>query len=149
MALRGGKILIKEQRLEYTRITDDLSKEEIAAYYTLSSSDLEIVNRHTRDYNRLGSALQLCVLRYLGWPLSIVKHIPLNILNYVADQNRLIQLSRIGERYETQALQRFDVSKRYAILVIYLLDLSQELIDFAIEIHDRQMMHLESNGRRH
>gem|GEM_PF-1331819 len=62
--------------------------------------------------------------------------------------NRLIQLSRIGERYETQALQRFDVSKRYAILVIYLLDLSQELIDFAIEIHDRQMMHLESNGRR-
>ena len=27
------------------------------------------------------------------------------------------------------------------------IDLSQELIDFAIKIHDRQMMHLESNGR--
>lgn len=54
----------------------------------------------------------------------------------------------MGARYETQALQRFDESKRYAILVIYLLDLSQDLIDFAIEIHDRQMMRLESNGRR-
>ena len=86
MALRGGEILTKEQRLEYTRITDNLSEEEIAAYYTLSSSDLEIVNHHRRDYNRLGFALQLCVLRYPGWPLSIVKDIPLNILNYVADQ---------------------------------------------------------------
>jgi len=313
MSLRGGEILTKEQRLEYTRIVGDLSEEEIAAYYTLSSSDIDIVNRHRRDYNRLGFALQICVLRHPGWPLSIVKDIPQNILNYVAAQidvdhnvyqlyrqreatgqehmeeirqeygyktygkqqasilsemllncafengnsvylihtainelrkskvilpgmttiellvwesrktaeekifsiinscisddqklkleellnsktdnnktrfawlkemptsrspesfskviekleyirqlklnitignihhNRLIQLSRIGERYETQALQRFDVSKRYAILVIYLLDLSQDLIDFAIEIHDRQMMHLESNGRR-
>lgn len=313
MALRGGEILTKEQRLEYTRIPGDLSEEEIAAYYTLSSSDIAIVNRHRRDYNRLGFALQLCVLRYPGWPLSIVKDIPQNILNYVSGQidvdhsvyqlyrqreataqehmeeirqeygyktygkqeasflskillncalendnsvylihtainelrkskvilpgmttielvvwesrkaaeerifsivndcitddqkirlqelinsktdnnktrfawlkemstsrspesfskviekleyirqlnlnvtigkihhNRLIQLSRIGERYESHALQRFDVSKRYAILVIYLLDLSQELIDFAIEIHDRQMMHIESNGRR-
>ena len=86
MALRGGQILTNEQRLEYTIITDDLSEEEIAAYYTLSNLDLEIINLHRRDYNRLGFALQLCVLRYPGWPLSIVKDTPLNILNYVADQ---------------------------------------------------------------
>jgi len=84
MALRGGEILTKEQRLEYTRVTDDLSEEEITSYYTLSSSNLEIVNRHRRDYNRLGFVLQLCVLRYPSWPLSIVKDIPLNIFNYVA-----------------------------------------------------------------
>jgi len=86
MALRGGEILTKEQRLEYTRIAGDLSEEEVSVYYTLSSSDIEVINRHRRDYNRLGFALQLCVLRYPGWPLSIVKDIPLNILNYVADQ---------------------------------------------------------------
>ncbi len=313
MAVRGGEILTKEQRLEFTSLPDDLSEEEIAAYYTLSRSDIDIINRHRRDHNRLGFALQLCVLRHPGWSLSIVKEIPQKILDYIAKQidvdpdiyklyrqreatvqehmdeirqeyaykvfgkqessflseillnsamengnsmylinmaitvlrrnkiilpgmstielavwearkaaeekifslinncitdnqkikleelltskvennktrlawlketptshspesfikvidrleyvkqlnlnintsnlhhNRLIQLSRMGEKYETQALQRFNVSKRYAILVIYLLELSQSLIDYAIEIHDRQMMNLESNGRR-
>ncbi len=311
MSLRGGEILTKEQRTEYTGIPENLNEADIARYYTLSRSDIEIINRHRRDYNRLGFALQLCVLRYPGWPLSIVKDIPQNVLKYVAKQidvepeiysqyrqreatvqehldeirqeygykafseqeklskslfnftmengnslylintaiselrknkvimpamatieyavwesrkaaeemifsivngcitdeqkqkldellnskveknktcltwlreyptrhspeafekviekleyirslnliintsgihhNRLIQLSRMGARYETQALQRFDESKRYAILVIYILDLSQDLIDFAIEIHDRQMMSLENSGRR-
>lgn len=86
MALRGGEIFTKEQRLEYTNIPDDLSKEKLARYYTLTNSDIKIINRHRRDYNRLGFALQLCVLRHPGWPLSIVKDIPQNVLRYVATQ---------------------------------------------------------------
>jgi TnpA family transposase len=80
--------------------------------------------------------------------LEYIRQLNLSITIENIHHNRLIQLSRIGQRHETQALQRFDISKRYAIIVIYLLDLSQDLTDFAIEIHDRQMMHLESNGRR-
>ncbi|MCV5404438.1 hypothetical protein OFM88_33345, partial [Escherichia coli] len=38
--------------------------------------------------------------------------------------------------------------KKYAILVAYLVTLSQDLIDQAIEIHDRQMMILQSKGRK-
>jgi len=37
MSLRGGEILTKEQRLEYTRIVGDLSEEQIAAYLTIRS----------------------------------------------------------------------------------------------------------------
>ena len=43
---------------------------------------------------------------------------------------------------------RFKEDKRYAILVAYLLNLSQDLIDLAIEIHDRQIMILQSKGRK-
>ncbi|MCL1890019.1 MAG: Tn3 family transposase [Desulfovibrionaceae bacterium] len=311
MATRGGEILTKEQRLEFTSLAGSISEEEIAAYYTLSSADIEIVNRHRRDHNRLGFALQLCMLRHPGWPLSIVKEIPARVLGYVAGQigadpctyqlywqreatalehmdeirqqygykvfdkqmsmalseilisgamengnsmhlinlaisvlrknmvilpgmstiesivwesrkdaeekiygfingcladvqktkldelltlkdgsktklawlkeapknfspesflkimerlecvrelgleinrknihpNRLAQLSRMGEKYDAQALLRFGAQKRYAFLVIYLLDLSQNLVDYAVEIHDRQMMNLETKGR--
>ena len=43
---------------------------------------------------------------------------------------------------------RFKENKKYAILVAHLLNLSQELIDLAIEIHDRQIMILQSKGRK-
>ncbi|CCF16854.1 transposase family protein [Brevibacillus laterosporus GI-9] len=62
--------------------------------------------------------------------------------------NRLLQLSRIGARYEPHSFRRFKENKRYAILVAYLLTLSQNLINQAIEIHDRQMMILKSKGRK-
>lgn len=72
MALRGGEILTKEQRLEFTCISENLSDDDIARYYTLSQSDIEIINKHRRDYNRLGFALQLCVLRYPGSGIQFI-----------------------------------------------------------------------------
>lgn len=62
--------------------------------------------------------------------------------------NRLLQLARLGARYEPHSFRRFNENKRYAILVAHLLTLSQDLIDQAIEIHDRQIMILQSKGRK-
>jgi len=62
--------------------------------------------------------------------------------------NRLIQLVRLGKKYEPHSLRKFDDMKKYAILVIYLIDLSQELIDQCIDIHDRQMNFVISKGRK-
>ncbi|MFP3359450.1 Tn3 family transposase, partial [Planococcus sp. SIMBA_143] len=60
--------------------------------------------------------------------------------------NRLLQLAKLGARYEPHSFRRFNENKRYAILVAHLLTLSQDLIDHAIEIHDRQIMILQSKG---
>lgn len=62
--------------------------------------------------------------------------------------NRLRQLAKIGARYEPFALRRFSDPKKYAILVIYLRELIQDLIDQAFEIHHRQMIALQSKGRK-
>lgn len=86
MIIRSRNILTNEQRLEFTNLSDDISEEKIAVYYTLSNSDIQIINKHRRGYNKLGFALQLCVLRHPGWPLSIVKEIPERVINYVAKQ---------------------------------------------------------------
>ncbi|WP_311764926.1 DUF4158 domain-containing protein [Paenibacillus agricola] len=277
--------------------------------YTFSQHDLDIINKHRRDHNRLGFAVQLAILRYLGWSLSDLKHIPDSVISYISKQvgvapdvfplyaqreptrrehmeeirqtygyrnftlreyrflsnimlnfsfengnymylirvaldelrkqkiiipgmttiervvwevrqraeekiykmlisslsveqidklenilspmpesnktylawlrevpgtcspdaflkiiekleyirkvqlqidtkgihpNRLRQLSKIGARYEPQSFRRFDDPKKYATLVAYLLDLTQDLTDQAFEIHDRQILQLHS-----
>lgn len=62
--------------------------------------------------------------------------------------NRLLQLSRLGSKYEPRSFRRFNQDKKYAILSLYPLNLSQDLIDQAFEIHDRQILLLLSKGRK-
>ncbi|HDR8205102.1 TPA: DUF4158 domain-containing protein, partial [Bacillus cereus] len=310
---RARELLTSEQRLEFASIPEQISEYELGSYYTLSPHDIEIIKRHRRDHNKLGFALQLCVLRFPGWTLSDIQHIPDCVVNYIAKQlqinakeihiyaereqtkhehleeirreygfrnftireyrvvsqvllqyalengnalhliqitieelkkrkiilpamttiermvwevrrraevkifrllnsslamehiqklnclllpmedstktylawlreipsshspdsflkvvekleyirnlqlqidtktlhpNRLRQLSKIGSRYEPHSFRRFDDSKKYAILVVYLLELIQDLTDQAFEIHDRQIMSLLSKGRK-
>jgi hypothetical protein len=80
--------------------------------------------------------------------LEYLQKLNLNIDMSGINHNRLIQLSRLGRRYEPHSLRRFDDMKKYAILIIYLTDLSQELIDQCIDIHDRQMNFVISKGRK-
>lgn len=313
MADRGRELLTVDERFEYIRIRPNMSEWELATYYTFTEHDIELINQHRRDHNRLGFAVQLCTLRYPGWSLANVKEIPASFLLFIAKQinvdpevfplyaqreptrrehmeeirkeygyqnfairdyrtssqhlkncakenansiflinsvieflrkqkvilpamttiermvwesrnraeqrifkllnnsltelqkekldklidlyeekdktplawlkeipgqsspeaflkiikkleyikdlrldvntstihsTRLIQLARIGARYEPFSFRRFKEDKRYAILVAYLLNLSQDLIDLAIEIHDRQIVILQSKGRK-
>lgn len=61
-------LLTEDQRLEFTQISSNINEWEIAKYYTFSEQDKEIINRHRRDYNRLGFAVQLGVLRnWIGY----------------------------------------------------------------------------------
>jgi len=79
-------LLTEEQRLEFTQISPDISEWEIAKYYTFTDYDLDIINRHRRDYNRLGFAVQLAILRYPGWAFSNVEGIPYRVLAYISEQ---------------------------------------------------------------
>lgn len=80
--------------------------------------------------------------------LEYIRDLKLPTNTHKVHPNRLLQLSRIGSRYEPHSFRRFKENKKYAILVAYLMTLSQDLIDQAIEIHDRQIMILQSKGRK-
>lgn len=80
--------------------------------------------------------------------LDYIKGLQLNIDTKGIHPNRLRQLSRMGARYEAFSFRRFKEIKKYAILVAYLFDLTQDLIDQAFEIHDKQMMNLQLKGRK-
>ena len=83
--MRGRELLTEEQREELMRIPSG-NDWDLGTYYTFSQYDLDVINRHRRDYNRLGFAVQLAVLRFPGWPLSDLKTIPDSVLNYIAEQ---------------------------------------------------------------
>lgn len=79
-------LLTEEQRLEIMEVPQNISEFEIAKFYTFSPYDIDTINKHRRDYNRLGFAVQLALLRYPGWPLSSINNIPESVLDYIADQ---------------------------------------------------------------
>lgn len=75
MYARVRELLTPEERLQYLQIPPDLGEWELGTYFTFTQHDLEIIQQRRRDYNRLGFAVQLCVLRYIGWTLSDVKEV--------------------------------------------------------------------------
>ena len=308
---RGRELFSVEQREQFMKISEE--DWILSTYYTFSKQDLKIINKHRRDENRIGFAVQLAVLRYPGWSYTHLKSIPKSVISYIARQlgvrvtairkypqrentlwqhmkelreeygfkpftnveyqlafdhiyhlsmeneetlylfneclnflrenkvifpaittleklvwesrmeaekklfdtvgdsltekqkkafngllnmergsktilgwlkatlgypspetflkiadkleyirdlnldpliikyfhpNRLFQIYRIGMRYEPYALREFKENKRYAIMAILLIKLSQELTDKAFEVHDRQMLTLLSKGRK-
>lgn len=78
-----------------------------------------------------------------------VKDIGLVVDTSKINSNRLRQLARLGSKYEPYAFRRFDEVRRYSILVAFMLEITQDLIDYAIEIHDRIMMNLQLKGKKH
>lgn len=81
--MRGKELLTAEQRVEFMQIPSD-NDWDLGTYYTFSQHDLDIINNHRRDHNRLGFAVQLAVLRFPGWSLSDLKMIPDSALSYIA-----------------------------------------------------------------
>lgn len=58
----------------------------LARYYTLSKADLTAVSIRRGAANRLGFAIQLCLLRYPGRPLRAGEKVPRNFIEFVASQ---------------------------------------------------------------
>ncbi|MEX1028913.1 MAG: DUF4158 domain-containing protein [Paenibacillaceae bacterium] len=83
--MRGKELLTAEQREEFMQVPSS-SNWDLGTYYTFSQDDLDIINNHRRDHNRLGFAIQLAVLRFPGWTLSDLKIIPQTVLRYIAKQ---------------------------------------------------------------
>ena len=80
--------------------------------------------------------------------LEIIRKLNLNLNIGGIHPNRVRQLARLGSKYEPHSFRRFEDNKRYAMLALYLYDLSQSLIDLAIDIYYKQINTLLSNGRK-
>jgi len=86
MPRKSPALLKLEQRELFMLIPEDLSDRDIAHYYTLSTQDLALIKKFRGSRNRIGFAVQLCVLRFPGRTLTEISHIPDRILSYIAEQ---------------------------------------------------------------
>jgi hypothetical protein len=77
-------LLSSEQRTRLFGIPTEAA--EVAKHYVLSAEDLALVRAKRRPNNRLGYAIQLCVLRHPGRPLEPSEVPPAAMLAFVANQ---------------------------------------------------------------
>jgi TnpA family transposase len=62
------------------------TREEFIRHYTLNKSDMSLIYQRRGDANRLGFAVQLCLLRFPGYPLSTKMTIPDPAIKWIAKQ---------------------------------------------------------------
>jgi len=80
-------LLSADQRTRVFGIPTQAS--EMAKHYVLSPEDLALIRAKRRSSNRLGFAVQLCLLRYPGQGLSFGEHPPEAMIAFVARQLRV------------------------------------------------------------
>lgn len=77
-------VLSASQRQAFETLPVD--QESLVQYYTLSEEDLSLIKRCRLSRNRLGFALQLCLIRYPGRALRSNEDVPQPLIKVIAEQ---------------------------------------------------------------
>jgi len=78
--------LTAAERERWQRFPETIPHDDLAVYFLLSADDQREVNRQREPFNRLGYALQLCTLRYLGFVPTDFTATPEVVVTFVAEQ---------------------------------------------------------------
>jgi hypothetical protein len=82
----SSSFLSAAERERWQRFPAAIPQDDLAVYFFLSEDDAREVNRQREPFNRLGYALQLCTLRYLGFVPTDFKAMPEVVVTFVAEQ---------------------------------------------------------------
>jgi len=79
--------LLTEAALEtYGQYTATPNPEQLLKFFVLEPRDLELVRHRRREHNKVGMAVQLCTLRFLGTFVDDLQAVPLLVVRFVARQ---------------------------------------------------------------
>jgi TnpA family transposase len=73
-------------RERLSRYPNNTTHDDLIRYFTLNEDDLHVTLKQRGDANRLGFALHLCTLRYLGFLPTDLLEPPADILHYLVSQ---------------------------------------------------------------
>jgi TnpA family transposase len=81
-----GRFLTDADRDRLRRFPAEVPPEDLVDYFTLSGRDQVQVRRQRGGPNRIGFALQLCTLRYLGFVPDQLRGVPPAVIAHLAQQ---------------------------------------------------------------
>jgi TnpA family transposase len=99
--------LTEAERERLNRFPETIAPGDVNAYFLLTPADLKLIRKRSGAHNRLGCALQLCSLRFLGFILLDLSSIPAEVISYVARQLKVSarSLADYGSRERTRQEQ--------------------------------------------
>ena len=139
--------LTRADRERFNHFPETLPHHDLIAYFLLTELDIEQVQRCREETTRVGFALQLCALRFLGFVPDDLSHSPAEVIEFVADQLQLSpgSLLAYGQRPATRSAHFQQILNYLGFRKLTEADLqslSQWLLARALE-HDRPMLLLQ------
>ncbi|MEZ6104224.1 MAG: Tn3 family transposase [Pirellulaceae bacterium] len=107
--------LTDEQADKYGRFNGEPNLEQLARHFHLDDVDLGHVRRRRGDHNRLGFAIQLCTVRFLGAFLLDPVDVPPGVVSFVAKQLAVVDdcLPLYSQRPPTRLEHSSEIQRLY------------------------------------
>ena len=98
------QFLTKAERDRLNQFPTEIPREDLITFFTLTENDFSQIPQRSADFNRLGFALQLGTLRYLGFCPDNLHQAPFQVVDYVASQLSVnaTTLENYGQRNQTR-----------------------------------------------